>query len=65
MAENKQGKKKDKKSLTLFIMMIPVLLIAMSAAIDSTVVRLGFQAVLILLELVLVKNLLDDYYGEE
>lgn len=64
MVQQTGGKKKSKKILTLFIMMIPALLIAMTATIPSLPVRLGFQLVLLLFEFVLVKNLLDDYYGE-
>lgn len=56
--------KKDKKMLTMFLMIFPSLLIAMTSAIPSLVVRLGFQVILLLFQVVIFKNLLDDYYGE-
>lgn len=57
-------KQKDKKMLTIFLMILPSLLIAMTASITNIIVRLGFQIVLLLFQLVIFKNLLDDYYGE-
>jgi hypothetical protein len=57
-------KKKDKKMLTIFLMILPSLLIAMTSAISELVVRLGFQIVLLMFQSVIFKNLLDDYYGE-
>lgn len=64
MAKETIAPKKNKKFLTLFILMTVSLLLAISAAISELVVRIAFQAVLLLLHLVLFKNLLDDYYGE-
>jgi len=58
-------KKKDKKALTMFIMIIPSLLIALTAAIESVITQISFQILLLFFQLVLLKNLLDDYYGEE
>jgi len=58
-------KRKDKKALTMFIMIIPSLLIAMTAVIESTITQISFQILLLFFQLVLLKNLLDDYYGEE
>lgn len=65
--EVKEVKKKDKKTLTIFLLMIPSLLMAMTASINSSsvVVRLGFQLMIILLQYVLVKNLIDDFYGDK
>lgn len=58
---------KNKKVLTLFLMMMPSLLLAMTSAIPTSTaifsIRLGFQAVILLLQFVLVKNLLDEYYS--
>lgn len=64
MAKEKP-RKKDRKSLTLFIIMIPALLLAMSSSIDNYIVRLGFQIVLFLLQFVLVKNIIESYEGED
>lgn len=58
-------RRKDKKTLTMFIMIIPSLLIALTAAIESTITQISFQTLLLFFQLVLLKNLLDDYYGEQ
>ena len=65
MVESKPKMKKDKKALTMFIMIIPSLLIALTAVIESTITQLSFQILLLFFQMVLLKNLLDDYYGEE
>lgn len=66
MRQQEQPKvKKDKKVLTLFFMIIPSLLLAMCSAIDSFYIRIFFQVVLIFYQMVIFKNLLDSYYGEE
>jgi F0F1-type ATP synthase membrane subunit a len=57
--------KKDKRVYSLFVMLVPSLLIAMSRAIIETAVALGFQILLILLQLVIFKTLLDSYWGED
>jgi F0F1-type ATP synthase membrane subunit a len=57
--------KKDKRVYSLFIMLVPSLLIAMARSIAETTVALGFQILLILLQLVVFKTLLDSYWGEE
>lgn len=57
--------KKDKKMLTLFFLIVPSLLLAMCSAIPSYYVRIFFQVVLIFYQIVIFKNLLDSYYGEE
>jgi hypothetical protein len=63
MKEKKEVKPADKKKfLTLFIILIPSLLLAMTSAIDSQYVRLFFQVVLIISQTVTLKSLLDDYY---
>lgn len=62
--EKTEVRKKNKKMLTLFIMMIPALLLALTSAIAGAIPRIAFQLLLLLFEYVLIKNLLDDYYGE-
>lgn len=58
-------KSKDKRILTIFILMIPSLLIALAASIPSVIIRVVFQMILLVLQFVLVKNLIDDFYGSE
>jgi hypothetical protein len=62
MAEKKH-KKKDKRVLTLFFMMVPSVLLAMCSAITSFYVRIFFQVMLIFFQIVIFKNFIDDYYG--
>jgi hypothetical protein len=62
--EPKPKPKKDRKVLTLFIMIIPSLLIALTSTITSVLVRISFQIILLFFQIVLLKNLLDDYYGD-
>lgn len=57
--------KKNKKVLHLFLLMIPSLLLAMTASIDSVYVRWFFQAVTLLMQFVLVKSMLDSFEGED
>jgi len=68
MPENTKTKRevaKDKKFLTLFLLILPSLLLAMTGAIqESVIVRLSFQVVLLIFHMVIFKNLLDDFYGE-
>ncbi len=61
--ENKEKSKRptDKGFLTLFIIMIPSLVIAMSSTITTTLIRVPIQIILILLQYVVVKSFLDDY----
>jgi hypothetical protein len=54
-----------KKTMTLFFLMIPSLLLAMTSAIPSLVIRVGFQAVLLFYHFVVFKNMLDTYLGED
>jgi len=63
--QSKPKRKKNKKALTMFIMIMPSLLIALTAVIESTITQISFQILLLFFQLVLLKNLLDDYYGEE
>jgi hypothetical protein len=57
--------KKNKKMMTLFFLMVPSLLLAMSASISNIVIRFSFQIVLVLYHFVIFKNLLDTYLGED
>jgi len=57
--------KRDRKIMTLFFLMIPSLLLAMTSAIPNLIVRVGFQLVLIFYHFVIFKNLLDTYMGED
>jgi hypothetical protein len=57
--------KKNKKIMTLFFLMVPSLLLAMSASISNIVIRFSFQIVLVLYHFVIFKNLLDTYLGED
>ena len=61
-----KGKTNNKKStdrgfLTLFIIMIPSLILAMSAAVINPLIRVPMQVVLLLLQFVAVKSFIDDY----
>ena len=59
--ESKDNKPGDRGFLTLFIIMIPSLVLAMSATIANTLVRVPIQVVLLLLQFVAVKSFIDDY----
>ena len=61
--KDKKKIKKDKKALTIFLMIIPSLLLAMTSAIPEIFARISFQTILLFFQLVIFKNLLDDYYG--
>jgi hypothetical protein len=64
--ETKLGRpKKDKRMFTLFFVIIFSLLIAMTSAIDNFLIALFFQVVLIFAQIVIVKNLIDSYMGED
>lgn len=54
---------KDKKMLTLFLILGISLLLAMTSMIDSVFIRLSFQVLLLLIQVVIVKNVLDSYYS--
>lgn len=66
MARQKEVKpKKDKRMLTLFFMIVPSLLLAMTSSIESFYVKIFFQVVLIFFQIVIFKNFIDSYYGED
>ena len=62
--KTKEKVAKDKKFLTLFLLILPSLLLAMSGSIENVIVKLSFQIVLLIFHAVIFKNLLDDFYGE-
>ena len=59
--EEKVRKAGDRGFLTLFIIMIPSLVLAMSATVSNTFIRVPIQVVLLLLQFVAVKSFIDDY----
>lgn len=61
---NIEPERKNKKVLTLFILMTVSLLVALTSTITSWTIRISFQLILLFLDYVLLKNLLDEYYGE-
>jgi len=63
--EEESSNRKDKRFLNLFIIMMPSLLLAMTASISSLYVRIGFQLALLLLQLVLTKSLIDTFVAED
>jgi hypothetical protein len=56
-----EPKQKNKQFLTLFIVLCPTLIVAMASAIVTVPVRIAIQIVLILFQMVVVKNIIDDY----
>jgi hypothetical protein len=56
------GKMEEREYLSLFIIMVPTLIIAMASSIDSVIIRLGIQIISFLLQFVVVRNLLKDVY---
>ena len=61
--KNDNNSGKDKKMLTLFLILGISLLLAMTSMIDSVFIRLSFQVLLLLIQVVIVKNVLDSYYS--
>jgi len=59
--KEKPKKSTDRGFLTLFIIMIPSLVLAMSATIPNSLIRVPIQVVLLLLQFVAVKSFIDDY----
>ena len=58
-----EKKRMGNEIFTLFLMMVPSLLIAMTAAITSTLIRVMFQVMLIFIQTIVIKNFLDRYYN--
>ena len=63
--EEHRKPRKDKRMFPLFFVVIFSLLIAMTRQIAETWIALFFQIVLIFTQIVIVKNLLDSYLGED
>lgn len=61
MTPENNKKSGDRGFLTLFIIMIPSLVLAMSATIVNSLIRIPIQVVLLLLQFVAVKSFIDDY----
>jgi hypothetical protein len=62
----KQQKQKNMKFLRIFLLMIPSLLLAMTASInDNLYLRVSFQAIILLMQFVIVKSIVDSYEGGE
>lgn len=59
--ERKEERKKDRKMLTLFFIMAFSLLIAMTRAIDNFIVATFFQVVLIFVQFIFMKSIIDSY----
>ena len=57
--------KKNKRVLTLFLCLLPSILIAMTTLIASSPFRLVFQLMLFLMQYVIIKSLIDDFFGYE
>lgn len=55
-------KKKDKSILSIFIVMTLSLIVIASGYIDNGFLKIGMQMLLLLLQFVIIKNILDDYY---
>jgi len=52
-----------KKTITLFMVIVFSLLMVMSAYIPNWFIQVWFQVILFIAQLVILKALLDDYYG--
>jgi len=64
MARQKQEEKvKDKKVLTILILMFPSLLIALTAGLP-TLYGTILRVLLFVYQFILVKNVMDEYFGE-
>jgi len=54
--------KKDKRSLSLFIVMIISLIMIALGYVPQFALRIGLELLAFFLQFVIVKNILDDYY---
>jgi hypothetical protein len=54
---------KNKKVLTLFLCLLPSVLIAMTNIIPSVPYRMVFQLLIFLMQYVIVKSLVDDFFA--
>ena len=57
-----QEKTKDKGMLSLFMILILSLILVASGYINQMFLRVGIQLLVFMLQFVIVKNILDDYY---
>lgn len=61
---NKNVKEKDKSVLSLFIIMTLSLVLAAVGTIPSVTLKIFILILVFLLQAVIVKNILDDYYKQ-
>lgn len=62
MPKKRINKEQRKNVLTILVMFFPSLLIAMTAAIPTVLLRLVFQVVLLFIQFILITNFVSDYY---
>ena len=60
-SKRQENRLSEKGFLTLFLIIIPSLIIAMSSAISSPLTRLSIQIILLILQVVIVKSFIEDY----
>ena len=63
--KSKQPKEKNKKVLTLFLCLLPSVLIAMTTMIASMPFRVVFQLMIFLMQTAIVKSLVDDFFSSK
>lgn len=56
---------KDRKLLTLMILFFPTILIVASTSIQDYVLRAILQILIAFYQLIILKNMLDEYYGTD
>lgn len=60
---NTKSANERKKFITLFMIIVFSLLIVMSSFINNWILKLWFQVILFVAQLVIVNAILSDYYG--
>lgn len=60
--EKTEFKPKDKRVLSLFIVSILSLILIGVGYVDQAFLRIGLQLLVFLLQFVVIKSILDDYY---
>ena len=65
MGNKKSSKPKVKRKdvLTFFLVMIPSLVIALTSAIQDSIIRFGIQVVLLIWQAVIMWSMLQDFYS--
>lgn len=59
--KKKENGLSEKGFLTLFLILVPSLIIAMASAINSPIIMIGIQVIALMLQLVVVKSFIEDY----